>query len=626
MNKYLFGLVCSLFLYAIAFTQPTMVQVTDGQWRFTQYPLGIVKASFRPAQYATNENISDAVTAKAISTTHIPFIRKGDTLCIGHATIVSTHQTNEYRGFRFLLQENEMVFGGGERALPLNRRGYKFNLYNAPAYGYGEGTENLNYSVPFFTTSNGYGLFFDNPSKGYVDIGKSNQNIFEYGACSGELNVYIIPGKDYPEILANYYKLTGTQPLPPRWALGNLMSRFGYTSEAQVKEIASKMQQQHIPFDAIIFDLFWFGDSIQQTLGNLDWINKTKWPDPKQMIANFRKQDIHTILVTEPYVVKRSINYRSSVQYLATDSMGKAFDIPNFYFGNGGLIDLFRNDAKNWFWLFYKKQMDNGVEAWWGDLGEPETHPAALYHNLKDHGFNRLFKADEVHNMFGHNWTKMLFEKYAIDYPNKRLFSLNRSGFAGTQRYSIFPWSGDVSRSWTGLSAQLPVMLGMSMSGIPYAHADAGGFAGGEGDNELYVRWLQFAQYTPVFRPHGTALYEVDKQAFSFPSEPALIAEPYRSIVRNVVYHRYQLLPYNYTLSYRQTKYGEPLVRPLYFQFNRDTALAKIQDEFMWGNSILVARYSKKVLLKERFTCPRAIGMLCILTHCLKGGWLGILK
>src|SRR5262249_6928845 len=144
-------------------------------------------------------------------------------------------------------------------------------------------------------------LFFNNVSKGYIDIGKTDPAILESGACSGALSVYIITGKDFPEILSSYHRLTGTQPLPPRWAMGNLMSRFGYTSEAQVEEIAGKMKENKIPFDAVIFDLFWFGDSIKGTVGNLDWVNKQKWPDPKKMIAGFKKDHVNTVLVTEPY-------------------------------------------------------------------------------------------------------------------------------------------------------------------------------------------------------------------------------------------------------------------------------------------------------------------------------------
>src|SRR5437773_10053845 len=463
-----------------------------GKFIVRYYAENIYKIKFEPEDYKSGELISDAVIAMPPATIDHPLEvhLKNDTVVIkGKTLIIGTHETNGYKGFYFPLQNEEMIFGGGERALPLNRRGYLLNLYNNPWYGYGEGADNLNYSVPFITSSKGYGLFFDNPSRAYLDIGKTNKSILEYGDLSGELNVYVIFG-DFQKVLHSYYKLTGTQPLPPRWALGNLMSRFGYTSEAQVKEIYSKMRAERVPVDAVIFDLFWFGDSIKYSLGNLDWVNKRAWPDPKKMIAEFKNSGVETILVTEPFFVETSTNYQPSKPYLAVDSAGKRYYLTDFYFGKGGLIDIFRKDAQQWFWQFYKKQMNNGVEAWWGDLGEPEKHPNDLYHNLKDYGYRRLFKADEVHNLYGHTWTRMLYQYYAKEYPSKRLFSLNRSGFAGTQRYCIFPWTGDVSRSWSGFRAQLPTLLGMSMSGIPYVHSDAGGFAGGEGDNELYIRWL----------------------------------------------------------------------------------------------------------------------------------------
>ena len=579
-----------VLLFSFAFAQSRKVVVQNGVWTFSQYASNIIKISFLPKGYTTNENISDAVIAKPLQQITIPIKVEESTVYINKKIkIAAPIKVDAFNSFDITLEDSEKVFGGGERALPLNRRGYKFDLYNSPHYGYGEGAENLNFSVPFFTTSVGYGLFFDNASKGYADIGKTNANIFEAGFVSGELNVYVILGKDYKEILSSYYKLTGTQPLPPRWALGNFMSRFGYSSEAQVKSILDSMHQQNIPVDAIIFDLFWFGDSIKNTMGNLDWVNRTRWPNPKQMIADFRKQNINTILITESYVLETSLNYNNSKQYHAVDSTGKPFVLTNFYFGRGGLLDIFRNDTKQWFWSKYKKQMNNGVEGWWGDLGEPETHPSDMYHNLKDLGFKRLFKADEVHNIYGHTWTKMLYTQYAKEYPNKRLFSLNRSGFAGSQRYSIFPWTGDVSRSWSGLRAQLPVILGMSMSGIPYVHSDAGGFAGGDGDNELYVRWLQFAAFTPIFKPHGTALDDLDKKTFSFPSEAVLIAEPYRSYAKAAINLRYEFLPYNYTLAYKQTKYGQPLIAPLYYYYPNDTTAVNIGDEFMWGENILVA-------------------------------------
>jgi oligosaccharide 4-alpha-D-glucosyltransferase len=577
----------------------------NGAYTVSFYADSMVKITYQPKGYTTGEQVSDAVIGKPLSRpTSLPVRVSKDSVFIGRSVVLTgVVDTAGYKGLTFRLQEGERIFGGGERALPLDRRGYRLNLVNNPWYGYGEGADNLNYSVPFFTSSKGYALFFDNPSRGYFDIGKKTPGAMEWGASSGELSVYVILG-NYQQVLHSYHRLTGTQPLPPLWALGNFMSRFGYTSEKQVQGILGRMKSEAMPVDAIIFDLFWFGDSVKGTMGNLDWVNKEKWPDPKGMISGFRRQGINTILVTEPYIVETAHTYKAGKNYFAVDSTGKPYYLTQFYFGKGGLLDIFRKDAQTWWWPFYRRQMQNGVEAWWGDLGEPEHHPADLYHNLKDFGHKRLFSASEVRNVYGHNWTKMLYQNFAKEYPAKRLFSLNRSGFAGTQRYGIFPWTGDVSRSWSGYRAQLPVLLGMSMSGVPYVHSDAGGFAGGEGDEELYVRWLQYAAFTPIFRPHGTGLFEIEPTAKSFPSEPALIDTPYRAIAREAVQLRYAFLPYNYTLAYGQARYGKPLMAPLYYYYPSDTTAARIQDQYFWGEQVMVAPVLEKGVTIRRYYLP----------------------
>ncbi|GAB4092695.1 TIM-barrel domain-containing protein [Flaviaesturariibacter terrae] len=569
------------------------------------YGKNIVKITVH-GNWPRSEQVSDAVIARpAAGAVNLRALGRDSFQLAGGSTLRFTlFRQGDTAGFRFFLRNGEQLHGGGERALPLDRRGYRLNLNNNPWYGYGEGADNLNYSVPFFTSSGGYGLFFDNPARSYADLGKKAADVLEWGAPSGEWSVYVLFG-DPAQVLAGYHRLTGTQPLPPRWAFGNLMSRFGYTSQQQAQEIVGKMQADGVPVEAIIFDLFWFGDSIKHTMGNLDWVNRQKWPDPKGMIDGFSKKGVHTILITEPFLVETSKNYTASKPYLAVDSAGKPYYLTDFYFGKGGLLDIFRKDAQGWFWSFYRRQMQLGVEGWWGDLGEPERHPSDMYHNLRDLGFSkRLFRADEVHNIYGHAWTRMLYQYYAKEYPSKRLFSLNRSGFAGSQRYSIFPWTGDVGRNWSGLRAQLPTLLGMTMSGVPYVHSDAGGFAGGEGDGELYVRWLQFAAFTPIFRPHGTALYEVDKAAISFPSEVALIDTPWHAPAKEAVRARYLFLPYNYSLGYLQATKGKPLMAPLYYYYPTDTTVARIQDQYFWGPSLMVCPVLEKGATSRRLYLP----------------------
>jgi oligosaccharide 4-alpha-D-glucosyltransferase len=583
----------------------------EGEWTFQSYTVPVIKTTFRPTGYTRGEQVSDAVIARPQPLTTKITVAIAQTVELENNTSIIIQRDKLYyragrevkvksasfftqganNGFRFQLTDQEKFFGGGERALPMDRRGYRFNLYNMAAYGYGLGADNLNFSVPVLISSNGYALFFDNPSKGYFDIGLTDKNLLEAGFQSGELTFYVVFGKNMDEILSNYTAITGRQPLPPRWALGNFVSRFGYRSEEQVQQVVKKMRDNKFPMDGLIFDLFWFGDNIKGTLGNLDWGSTTQWPNPKLMVENFRvKDNLKTVLITEPFILQGSKTYTEAIPFLSMDAAGKPYNFTDLYFGNGGLVDIFRKPAQDWFWKYYKKQIGNGVAGWWSDLGEPEKHPNEVMHNLKDYGVNRPMNADEVHNIYGHYWSKMLFEKYRDDYPSTRLFHLNRAGFAGSQRYSVFPWTGDVARNWSGLKSQFPVLLGMSASGLPYVHSDAGGFAmADQADAELYTRWLQFAAFTPIFRPHGTALEDYDKTVKNIPSEPALWDEPTRSIVRNYINLRYQLLPYNYTLSYEQAVLGKPLMRPLYYYSFADADAFKAEDQYYLGDNLLVA-------------------------------------
>lgn len=611
----------------IAKANEVIHRTKEGEWTFQPFTQTVIKTTYKPGDYTKNEQVSDAVVAEPAALTTKITAGNSQTVEFENQTSVIIQRDRFYyrtgrevkvkaaayfaqgndRGFRFQLTDGEQIFGGGERALPHNRRGYRFNLYNNPAYGYGLGADNLNFSVPVIISSLGYAIFFDNPSKGYLDIGMTDKNILEAGFSSGALTYYVIFGKTLDEIMTNYTAITGRQPLPPRWAFGNFVSRFGYRSEAQVKGVVEKMKTDKFPMDGLIFDLFWFGDSIKGTLGNLDWVNTQKWPNPKAMIEGFRNNErLKSILITEPFFLRKTKTYEEAQPFLATDASGQPYMLNDFYFGVGGMLDVFQRKSQDFIWKYYKKQIANGVTGWWVDLGEPEKHPQGIMHNLKDYGVNRLMEADEVHNVYGHYWSKMLFEKYAAEYPAVRLFHLNRAGFAGSQRYSVFPWTGDVARNWSGLKSQSLVLLGMSVSGLPYIHSDAGGFAMTEqADPELYTRWLQFAAFTPVFRPHGTALEDLDPGVKNIPSEPAFWDEPTKSIVRNYINLRYQLLPYNYTLAYDQAVFGRPLMRPLFYYSFTDSSAFKAEDQYLWGENIMVAPVTSAGATARMIYMPR---------------------
>jgi oligosaccharide 4-alpha-D-glucosyltransferase len=350
------------------------------------------------------------------------------------------------------------------------------------------------------------------------------------------------------------------------------------------------MHEKRFPIDAIILDFYWFGDSIKGTMGRLAWY-KPHWPHPQQMIHQFRKEGVKTILITEPYILDTLKNFHiaDSLHILATDSLGKTYVNNEFYFGPGALIDIFKPRARQWFWQQYQKQIKIGVAGWWGDLGEPESHPFDQY------CING--SAWQIHNVYGFYWEKMLFDNYRKYYPQTRLFDLNRAGYAGSQRWSVFPWSGDVARSWGGLQAQLPVMIHMSLSGMPFIHADAGGFAQGVKDDTLYTRWLQFACFSPILRPHGSGI----------PSEPVFFDDTTQRIVRYFMDERYRLLPYLYTTAWKTHKNGTPIIRPLFFASPADSITYSVMDEYLWGDDFLIAPVLKKEIRIRRIYLPEGV-------------------
>ncbi|WP_460503448.1 TIM-barrel domain-containing protein, partial [Hymenobacter agri] len=444
---------------------------------------------------------------------------------------------------RFRLAPGERLYGTGSRALPLDRRGYRLELYNQAHYGSQNHEPNLNITLPTVLSSRGYLLFFDNHAPGYLDLGKSDNNVLEYGGEGLQsLSYFVITGRNQAEILARYTALTGRQPLPPRWALGLIQSRFGYKSDAEMQQVASRMRRENFPLDALVLDLYWFGGTKKQ--GDFAW-EPTGFPDPAGMMGRLKQQGVKTILISEPYVMRTSRNDSlvCTQGLVGTDAAGRPFTVGSFWAGPASILDVTKPSARNWLWDNYRRLHNQGVAGWWSDLGEPENHPAAMQHAGGP--------ARQVHNAYGQLWAGIFRDNYAREFSEERVFNLARSGWAGLQRNGVFPWSGDINRSWSGLQAQVPVMLGMGQGGVGYMHSDAGGFCVGGIDPELYTRWLQMASLCPILRPHGEGV----------PPEPYFYPEPYKSAVRNATHLRYELLPYLYTLAWQNTVRGLPLVR-----------------------------------------------------------------
>jgi len=489
---------------------------------------------------------------------------------------------------QFNISPDEMLYGGGARALGMNRRGNKLALYNRAHYGYETHSELMNFTIPMVLSSKMYAVHFDNSAIGYLDLDSKKDNTLAYETISGRKTYQVIVGDSWKDLISNYTDLTGKQPLPARWTLGNFSSRFGYHSQEEVEKTIKKFEDDQIPVDAIILDLYWFGKEMKGTMGNLAW-DKDKFPNPDKMIADLNAKGVKTVLITEPFVLTTSSKWQEAVdkKILAVDKNDKAFTY-DFYFGNTGIIDIFKPEGKDWFWNVYKRLINQGVGGLWGDLGEPEVFPSEA--------ITAGGKADEIHNVYGHNWAKLIADGYKKDFANVRPFILMRAGYSGSQRFGMIPWSGDVSRSWGGLQSQMEISLQMGMQGMGYMHSDLGGFAGDYFDNELYIRWLQYGVFNPIFRPHA---------------HEDVAAEPvYKDIVtkakaKKQVELRYQLMPYNYTLAFENNQKGTPLMRPLFFEEPSNPKLLTVCETYLWGNEFLVTPITKAGITSTSIYFPK---------------------
>jgi alpha-glucosidase/oligosaccharide 4-alpha-D-glucosyltransferase len=576
------------------------VRTSDGVYLIKPYSAAIVETTFVP-KGETADPASHAVVLApaAVKTTlkqsaaGIEYATPGIVVTItrspfkiayaykGRQLIAEKHgyvHAGELEAIEFALDKDEALYGAGSRAVGMNRRGYRFPLYNKAHYGYGDHSEQMGYAMPLALSSKMYAIHFDNPQTGYLDFDSKKDNRLTYETSGGRKTYQVIAGDTWEDVVGNYTSLTGKQPLPPRWAFGNFAMRFGYRDEKMARETVDKFIADGIPLDAIVFDLYWFGKEVKGTMGNLAW-DKDSFPTPEGMIADFQKKGVQTVVITEPFVVDTSKRWQEAVdqKVLGMDADGKplAYD---FFFGHTGLIDIFGQPGKDWFWNIYKGLRAQGVTGVWGDLGEPEVHPAAMRHA-------NGASADQVHNIYGHQWAGLVADGYKRDFPTERPFILMRSGYSGTQRYGIIPWSGDVDRSWSGLQSQPEISLQMGMQGAGYMHSDLGGFANPVLDNELYTRWLQYGVFQPVFRPH--AQEEV-------PAEPVYREAATKALARDAIRLRYRMLPYNYTLGFDNNQQGLPLMRPMLYEEPGNAKVRAMSSTYLWGKDFLVTPVLKQ--------------------------------
>jgi alpha-glucosidase len=480
---------------------------------------------------------------------------------------------------------DENYFGLGDKAGRMNRRGRSFTMWNTDEFGWQESSDPLYKTIPFFIglrNGRAYGVFFDNAYRSSFDFGKESQDYFSFGAVGGELNYYFFSGPEPRKVVENYTALVGRSSLPPLWTLGFQQSRYSYYPETRAREIVQTLRQKKIPADAIYFDI-----DYQQ--GNAPFtVNRKYFPNFEKMIADFRAQGMHTILITDLHIKKDpNHGYAPYDSGMKEDVFVKRPDgsvyVGEVWPGESVFPDFTLAKARDWWGRQYKDFVGMGVGGFWNDMNEPsvfkradKTMPLDNVHRLDD-GTTRDHRA--IHNVFGMENVRATYEGLLKLQPGERPFVLTRAAYSGAERYAA-SWTGDNSSTWNHISMSTPMLLSLGICGYSLIGDDIGGFAGSP-TPDLLTRWIEVGAFNPIFRDH-TAKDTADQEVWVHGPE-------HEAIRRRYIELRYQLLPYIYTGVEEASRTGIPLMRPIFLEYPQVPGADGNDHDFLFGRDLLVA-------------------------------------
>ena len=405
------------------------------------------------------------------------------------------------------------------------------------------------------------------------------------------IDYYFVSGDNMDEIISGYRLLTGKSPVMPKWAMGFWQSRERYQTQDQLLDVVKEFRKRHIPFDNIVLDWFYWPED---KWGDHDF-DTARFPDPKAMIDELHN-DLHAQIMISvwPKLYENTENYK----YMSEKGWVYTKNIENQQKDWVGYIstfyDVFNPQAREYFWNSMDKKLYSlGIDAWWMDATEPDILSNTSVETRKElMAPVHIGPTSQYYNAFSLYNSRTVYEGQRNVDPDKRVFILTRSAYAGQQRYASATWSGDIVSRWYDLKAQIPAGLNFCLSGIPYWTTDIGGFSverryeNARGDDldewrELNTRWYQFGAFCPLFRVHGQ--YPL-REIFN-------IAPEDHPAYKSMLYYnklRYRLMPYIYTLAGNTYRTDYTIMRALVMDFPKDENVRNIGDQFMFGPSIMV--------------------------------------
>jgi len=457
----------------------------------------------------------------------------------------------------FTLSPDEKIFGCGESFTGLNKRGQKIVLWTDDANGIQN--QGMYKPIPFFMSSRGYGMFLHTSSPVTCDFGNSFSGVNSLMLGDDALDLFVFFGSPR-EILDEYTQLTGKSPMPPLWSFGLWMSRCTYSSEKQVREVAAKLRENKIPCDVIHLDTGWF-----ETDWRCDYqFSTSRFTDPQKMISDLKTNGFHISLWQLPYFVPKNTLFNELVEknLVVHDTKG---NLPY----EDAVLDFSNPQTVEWYQAKLASLLKLGVGAIKVDFGE--AAPA-----------NGIYASGRT-GFYEHNLYPLRYNKAVADITRQTTgenIIWARSAWAGSQRYPIH-WGGDAESTDQGMAAELRGGLSFGLSGFSFWSHDVGGFTANSVasmDKNLFARWLAFGILSSHSRCHGIA-----------PKEPWNYGETFMDEFRQIDELKYRLMPYVYAQAKDCSEHGLPMVRALFVDFPEDPGSWLVDDEYLFGSSILVA-------------------------------------
>lgn len=478
----------------------------------------------------------------------------------------------------------EISVGMGEVGETFDRSGGRYTLWNIDDFSRNP-RQNFYCQIPFVIHVNprngaAFGLFIDNPGKQIWDLGFTRQTLHSYQTVTGDAVIWLLFGQDVAGVLKEWADLTGHMERPPLWALGYHQCRWSYYPESRVREIAAEFRRRRIPCDVLYLDIDYMDGYRVFT-----W-HPTRFPNPQQLLADLRAQGFKTVTIVDPgvkidpnYEVYRDFIHRDG--FFCMDPQTSEPFVGTVWPGKTHFPDFTRSDVRKR-WGEYQKQtlLDKGVAGIWNDMNEPHIFEEKEFPGrVIQYDFGRKNPHSRLHQVYGLTMAQASHDGIVEARPNERPFIITRSGWAGVQRYALM-WTGDNQSTWASMTLDLQLNLSMGLSGIPFVGCDIGGFAH-DCYPELYSRWIEWGVFQPFCRTHSAA--------GTASQEPWSFGAKVENVARKMIEFRMTLLPYLYTTFVQACEAGLPINRPLIVDYANDTNCQRLADEFLLGDSLLVA-------------------------------------